>query len=120
MLIFSFCMFLVKHLLMLLPLYAGAGIWSVYLSQALQMFGYAVFIPASSYFINGRMAETDKVKGQMLLTEAITVSCIFGQLVGGYSIQRIGVPATMLTGCGLSVLGLVLLTLGIRKSRTPA
>ena len=115
-LLFSALAFLIKHLLLLLPLYLSLGIWSVYVSQCLQMFGYAVFIPASSFFMNERMEDADMVKGQMLLTEAITVSCILGQLLGGFSISRIGVPASMLTGCGLSVLGFLLIRAGIRRS----
>lgn len=117
MLIFSFVAFLVKHLLMLLPLYFHAGIWAVYLSQSLQLCGYALFIPASSFFVNDRMDRTDKVKGQMLLTESITISCILGQLFGGYCIAWVGVPQTMLFGCILSGAGLLLLRQGIEKSR---
>lgn len=114
-LLFSALAFLVKHLLLLLPLYLSLGTWAVYLSQCLQMFGYAVFIPTSSFFINERMKDADLVKGQMLLTEAIVISGILGQLCGGFGISRIGVPATMLIGCVLSALGLLLIRKGIRE-----
>lgn len=116
-LLFSALAFLIKHLLLLLPLFLSLGVWSVYLSQCLQMFGYALFIPASSFFINERMEDADMVKGQMLLTEAITLSCILGQFLGGYGISRIGVPRSMLIGCGLSVLGFLLILIGIRRSQ---
>lgn len=115
MLIFSLCAFVIKHLLMLLPLYLHTGIWSVYLSQSLQIAGYAIFIPASSFYINEQMNENDKVKGQTLLTIAITIACILGQIVGGISINGIGVPATMLLGFGLSVIGLLLFIFSLRN-----
>ena len=115
-LLFSALAFLIKHLLLLLPLFLSLGTWSVYLSQCLQMFGYAVFIPASSFFINDRMDDADMVKGQMLLTEAITVSCILGQFIGGLGISLIGVPFSMLIGCGLSAIGFLLIRAGVRRA----
>lgn len=115
----SFVAFAVKHLLLLLPLYGGAGVWAIYLSQGVQLLGYALFIPAASFFLNERMDETDKVKGQMLITECISLSCILGQLGGGYSIAGIGVPLTMLVGCGLSVVGLALAASAVRKKILP-
>lgn len=109
--------FTVKHLLLLLPLCFGAGIWSVYLSQAVQLLGFALFIPAASFFLNARMDAADKVKGQMLLTEAQTVGSILGQLVGGFGIARIGIAATMGVGCVLSLIGLALFWLCVRADR---
>ncbi len=119
-LLFSFLMFLVKHLLLLLPLYGGAGIWAVYVSQAVQMLGYALFIPGASFFLNGRMDGTDKVKGQMLITEAIALGCILGQLGGGYSIAGFGVPFTMLLGSLLSVVGACLAAVAVKKAAKTA
>ena len=115
-LLFSFFAFLIKHLLMLLPLYFGAGVWAIYLSQAVQMLGYAIFIPGASLFLNDCMDAGDKVKGQMLLTESQTLGCIFGQLVGGFSIAALGLPATMLIGCALTAAGVLLLWVSLRKA----
>ncbi len=119
-LVVSFAAFAVKHAAMLLPLWFGAGIWSVYASQVIQIFGYALFIPCASFYLNGRMEETDKVKGQMLLTEAQMIGGIIGQLVGGYSIAWIGVPRTMLIGCGLSILALAAVVRAVRAEKRTA
>ncbi len=112
---FSAGAFFVKQMILLLPLFLHAGVWAVYLSQAFQMFGYAIYIPAASFLLNGRMDETDKVKGQMLLTEAQTLGCILGQLVGGYGIARLGVPFTMLCYCAVSAVGAALIVRAIRR-----
>lgn len=117
---FASCAFLVKHLIMLLPLFCGAGVWAVYLSQGVQMFGYAIFIPAASFFLNDRMDAGDKVKGQMLVTESQTLGCILGQLVGGFAIARIGLPVTMLIGCGLTAIGVLLLMQSLRNANQNA
>ena len=115
----SFCAFVVKHLLILVPLLWGGGIFWVYLSQCMQLCGYAVFILASSFWINRQMAEHDKVKGQMLMTEAMTVGCIIGQMGGGFLIDRAGIPFTTVVGFVFSVFGLILLSvsLSVHKAR---
>ena len=118
--IFSFFAFLVKHLLMLLPLYFGAGVWAIYLSQGVQMLGYAIFIPAAAFFLNGRMDDGDKVKGQMLVTESQTLGCILGQLIGGFAIASIGLPASMLIGCALTAVGVGMLILSVRAANKTA
>ena len=112
-LIVSSLAFLVKVLVLLLPMYLHAGVWSVYLSQGVQLMGYAIFIPAVSFFLNGRMDAGDKVKGQMLVTESQTLGCILGQLVGGFAIASLGLPATTLIGCVLTAAGAGLVALAV-------
>lgn len=117
-LLFSFSAFAVKHLLILIPLLIGGGIFWIYLSQAIQLFGYAIFILASSFWLNRQMEDHDKVKGQMLITEAMTVGCIIGQMGGGFLIDRLGVPSATLIGNAFSILGLILLyvSLSVKKA----
>ena len=117
-LLISFSAFVIKHLMLLIPLLIGGGIFWVYLSQCMQLFGYAIFILASSFWVNRQMEEHNKVKGQMLVTEAITVGCIIGQMGGGFLIDHAGVPAATVTGTFFSVAGLVLLSvsLSLKKS----
>ncbi len=117
-LLISFSAFVIKHLMLLIPLLIGGGIFWVYLSQCIQLFGYAIFILASSFWVNRQMEEHNKVKGQMLVTEAITVGCIIGQMGGGFLIDHAGVPAATVTGTFFSIAGLVLLSvsLSLKKS----
>ena len=118
-LFFSAAAFLFKHLLLLLPLYGGAGVWAVYASQSVQLLGYAIFIPASSFFLNERMDAGDKVKGQMLLTESQTLGCILGQLLGGFSIASIAVGPTLLIGGALTAVGTALMGLALWEKKKP-
>ena len=60
--------FFIKHLLMLI----APNMVVVYISQAMQMFAYAIFIPAGAYFVNQTMARLDQVKGQAYINCSIT------------------------------------------------
>ena len=57
---FSILMFCVKHALT----YFATNMIMIYLAQVCQMFAYALFIPASVYYVNEKIALADRVKGQ--------------------------------------------------------
>ena len=82
-LIASASVYLLKTGLMLLAAYLPIGGWAVYVSSALQMLCYAIFTPAASYYANDCMGEADRVKGQMLLTEAGLAAGVISMLLGG-------------------------------------
>lgn len=44
------------------------------------MFAYALFIPASVYYVNKKIAVADRVKGQSLVTTSMTLSGVFAEL----------------------------------------
>ena len=54
-------------------------VWMVNVGQAFQGLSFAVFIPASVYYINGIMREGDKVKGQAYITGTMTLGSFFGR-----------------------------------------
>lgn len=67
---FSILMFCVKHALT----YFATNMIMIYLAQVCQMFAYALFIPASVYYVNEKIALADRVKGQSLVTTSMTLS----------------------------------------------
>lgn len=94
--------FLIKTLLMLI----APNMAVVYISQAMQMFAYAVFIPVSAYFVNQTMKRLDQVKGQAYVNVSITLGGVFSSLVCGRLLDIKG-PSFMLT------VSLVVTTIGL-------
>jgi PPP family 3-phenylpropionic acid transporter len=96
--------FFIKHLLMLI----APNMAVVYISQAFQMFAYAVFIPAGAYFVNQTMARLDQVKGQAYINCSITLGGVFSSLVCGRLLDIKGVNfmltvSVIVTGIGLAI-----------------
>lgn len=96
-------------------LFAAAGISGVFASQFCQTGAYALFIPASAYYVNMVMEKFDQVKGQAYLNCAITLSGTFSGLVCGRVLDLAG-PKTMLAcGVAVSLAGTVLAVVSVRK-----
>jgi PPP family 3-phenylpropionic acid transporter len=75
----------------------------VYLAQSLQFFAFALFVPASVYYVNNVIADVDKVKGQALMTMAVGVSNMVGNSVGGLLLDLPGGGVSLMLGIGLAV-----------------
>jgi len=100
--------FILKALLTLLAPSVG---W-IYVAQCLQFFAYAMFTPASVYYVNQVIRGADKVKGQAGVTMALGVSGMIGNFLGGFMLDSSGGVSFMLTvGLGVSLVGLVLVLL---------
>ena len=115
MLVASASVYLLKTGLLLLAAYLPIGAWAAYVSSALQMLCYALFVPAASYFANDCMQETDRVKGQMLLTEAGLFAGMISMLLGGFAIELFGVGITLMICEGLVAAGVLLVWIALRK-----
>lgn len=107
--------FVLKALLTLLAPNIG---W-IYVAQCLQFFAYAMFTPASVYYVNQVIRGADKVKGQAGVTMALGVSGMIGNFLGGIMLDSSGGVSFMLTvGLGVSLVGLVLVLLLIERPKT--
>ena len=112
-LLFAGAAFLIKTLLMLI----ATNMVLVYISQAMQMFAYAVFIPVSAYFVNQTMARFDQVKGQAYINCSITLGGVFSSLVCGRLLDIKG-PHFMLTvSLAVTAIGLVIAFLALKVRR---
>ena len=103
-LLFSGAAFLIKTLLMLL----APNMVIVYISQAMQMFAYAVFIPVSAYFVNQTMARFDQVKGQAYINCSITLGGVFSSLVCGRLLDLKGPHFMLIVSLVVTAAGLVI------------
>ena len=102
--------FLIKTLLMLI----APNMIVVYISQAMQMFAYAVFIPAGAYFVNRTMERLDQVKGQAYINVSITLGGVFSSLVCGRLLDIKGPHFMLIVSFAVTAIGLVIAFLALK------
>lgn len=101
----------VKHTL----LWLAPNIAVVYLSQLLQFFSYALFIPVSVYFVSNQVDANDAMKGQALMTGAVSVGGVLASAIGGALLDMIGVSNTLLCATIVTWFGAILLMKIMKK-----
>ena len=101
--VFSGAAFLVKTLILVFATQLAA----MFLSQAFQMFAYAIFVPASAYYVSETMEELDQVKGQAYVSSAITVGGVFSNLICGGILDNFGVRPMLITGSAVCAAGVI-------------
>lgn len=107
----SIMLFLVKHVIT----YLADDMIMIYIAQAFQMGAYALFIPASVYYVNCKIAPQDMVKGQSFVTTSMTVAGVFGNLIGGILLDQVGVGQVLLISAILSLVGALIVTMSVEK-----
>jgi len=95
----------------------AASVWMINVGQAFQGLTFAVFIPASVYYINEIMGEKDRVKGQTFVTAMGTLGGFFGNVIGGRLLDTSGVFGMLLFGLVGAMIGAGLLFYAIRKPK---
>lgn len=108
---FSVIMFLVKHILA----YFATNMVMIYISQSMQLFAYALFVPASVYYVNQKIAVADRVKGQSMVTMSMTIAGVFASLIGGILIDIMGIHYVLLVGAIVSAVGMAIVCLTVEK-----
>lgn len=103
--------FLLKGIL----LFAANDMMGVYLSSILQIGSYAMFIPASAYYVHKIMSEHDQVKGQAFINSAITLGGVFSNLICGYILDRSGARAMIGAAVLVCMAGVLIGIVSIRK-----
>lgn len=110
----SVVMFALKHLLTFL----ATNIFMIYVAQVLQIGAYAIFIPASVYYVNEVISKQDLVKGQSMVTVGITASGIIANFAGGILLDAVGVYHLLMIGVVVSVVGGLIVFGSIEKKKT--
>ncbi len=105
--------FTIKALIMMF----AVNIPMAYLSQAMQMFAYAVFIPASAYYVSETMSEHDQVKGQAFVTSSFTLAGVFSSLICGVILDRFGEGTMLAVGSVVSIIGTLTLAFAMLKDK---
>lgn len=112
--VFAAIMWSLKHALT----WFCPNIYMFYGVMALQMFSYALLIPALVYFANDSVEETDRNKSQAIFAATATVGSLLASAVGGQLFQVMDVSYVLLIGVIASVIGTVLMILGVRAIET--
>lgn len=110
-LMLSGVMFTVKTVLMLL----APNLVVAYISQACQIFAYALFIPGGAYLAEKAMEQTDKTKGQAYVNCAITLGGVFSALVCGRLLDVLGVKAMLSVSTVIGAIGTVLVIIALKN-----
>ena len=87
------------------------------IAAVMQMGSFAIYIPASVYYVNEVMEERDKFKGQALMTGTNTLGGVIGSLLGGFLIDQAGVSVMNLAGLVMAVSGAVLVFLFVFRQK---
>lgn len=98
---FSLVFFTVKTVITLM----ATSVRMLYAAQVLQFCSYALFIPASIYYVNEVIKEEDLAKGQAFMTAATTFGGVTASLFGGLLLDSEGVGTMLLVGVIAAALG---------------
>lgn len=109
--IISAIFFTLKHTLT----YFATNMFMIYLAQATQMLAYALFIPASVYYVDKLFDAKDAVKGQALVTTSMTVSGVLASFLGGILLDNMGVYETLFLGLVLSAIGTIVMIITVEN-----
>ncbi|MGN0712653.1 MAG: MFS transporter [Anaerovoracaceae bacterium] len=99
------------------------SVTAVMLAQGLQLFSFALFLPAMVHFIDQTMHRGEAVKGQALYTAMITVASVICSLLGGvildlYGAGRLMMISTLLTAAGAVIISLTIGRIHTKKEET--
>lgn len=93
------------------------NVFMVYFSMSFQMLSYAIYTPASVYYVNSIINEKDKVKGQTMIgVAAAGIAGTIGNLTGGKLLDTVGVSNMLLTTVISSVIGFAIILFATESS----
>ena len=93
----------------------ASSVFLVNLGQVFQAFSFAVFIPASVYYINNTMRDEDRVKGQTYVTGLATLGGVVGSIVGGRLLDTASVHGMLIFASVAAVAGCFFILYAVRK-----
>ena len=88
----------------------------IYLGQCMQFFQFAVYAPATVYYVAAALPERDQLKGQSLIYVAGSgLGGALGNLLGGRLLDRSGIQAALLLGTVSAAASLLTFCLSTRE-----
>lgn len=104
--------FTVKALITLM----ATNVALVHVSMSLQLISFALFTPASIYYVNDLIEKENRVKGQSMLGVAnIGVAGTLANLTGGRLLDTFGVEKMLLMGTVVTGIGFILICLSVKE-----
>lgn len=81
------------------------NIFTFYLIQSTQMFGWGIMSIGIIYYVNSIVGEHDKARGQAFAGMSYTLSSVLGTFIGGNIIDLMGVNMMLIIGSILAAVG---------------
>lgn len=107
--------FTAKSLLTML----AANVALVHVSMSLQLLSFALFTPASIYYVNDLIEKENRVKGQSMLGVAnIGIAGTLANLTGGRLLDTCGVGKMLLIGTVVTAIGFLLICVSVKEPVT--
>jgi PPP family 3-phenylpropionic acid transporter len=98
-------------------IWLAPNVMTVHFSQAFQMLSFAIFTPASMYYVNSIISVEDKNKGQAMLGVAtLGVAGTIAYITGGKVLDMSGVADMMKLGTIVALLGFILICFSTEDS----
>lgn len=110
------CFYVVRSVLFLL----SSSVWMINAAQLFQGLSFAVYVPASVYYVNRLMGSEDKVKGQTFIVGSTTLGSVFGSILGGWLLDHAGVHAMLTAGAASAMAGCLLLLYSVKSEALPS
>lgn len=100
-----------------LTIWLAPNVFVIHLSQSLQMFSFALFTPASVYYVNSIIKAEDKNKGQSMLGVAtLGLAGTMANITGGKVLDTMGVSDMLLLGTIVSFIGFLVICFSTEKT----
>lgn len=109
----SFFFFFIKSLSFIF----SYNVTLILIFQTLNILAYGLFVPASVYYVNEIVAESEKIKGQSLIAVAsMGIGITIGNLLGGVVIDNYGVPIMLIISTIIAFLGFFITFISIKRT----
>lgn len=92
----------------------------LFISQLVQPFSFALFLPAMVHFIDENMSEAEAIKGQAIFTTMTTVAGVITGIGGGLILDHLGVPALTIMGTFATLIGALVISFSVKRIQTEA
>lgn len=92
------------------------NVFTFYLIQATQMFGWGIMSMGIVYYVNNLVGEHDRAKGQAFAGMSYTISSVIASFLGGNMIDVLGVNMMLLIGTGLALIGTAIVWFTVQET----
>ena len=89
--------------------YIAKSVFMLYAAQTIQLFAFALLLPAIVRFIDDSMERGEAVKGQAMFTSSTTVGAVIASFTGGWIMDISSPSMLLLVSTILSVLGTIII-----------
>ncbi len=87
----------------------------IHIAQVMQIAAYALFAPASVYYVNLIISKKDSIKGQALLGAALCLASAIASITGGALLDTVGVSNLLMISTIVTAFGFLISCFSIEK-----